>query len=64
MSTRLLFGLLASRVRPHATEDRPPAAVEKIPQRVGLDRGEGVYKWIRCLAVRRLCSSYIETRYT
>ena len=41
--TRLQFGLLASRIRPHATEDRPQPKVEKLPQRVGLDRGESVY---------------------
>jgi hypothetical protein len=39
MLTHLPFGLFTSRIRPHAAEDKPMPMVEKLPQRVGLDRG-------------------------
>jgi hypothetical protein len=43
--TRLLFGLLAFRVRPHANNDRSPPKVGRPPQLVRLDRGESIYTW-------------------
>jgi hypothetical protein len=52
--TRLPFGLLASRIRPMPPQIRPQPKVEKQPQLVGLDRDESVYRWARCLVVRRL----------
>jgi hypothetical protein len=39
-------------IRSHATEDRSQPKVDKPPQLVGLDRGESVYRWARCLVGR------------